>query len=676
MTALNYGSKKTLTLLFIIFSLVLMGCKKPTHISQEPIPPEEEIPVQSEQSSEKDFVQPEPEQPEQQPPGKDFVQPEPEQPNPEQRPEQPGPQPEPEQRPEPEQFGPEQPNPEQPIPELEQKPELEPQPEAGQQIELGNDLEPISDPLFPYQWYLKSTGQTSFASESGTPGQDINWLPVYRKGKTGSGVIVAVVDSGLEIAHEDLRDNVIDGGSWDFVGRDTDPTKSSSLGDHGTAVAGIIAARGDNGIGVIGIASEASLKGFNLTSSNQSAYKKIAALGGSTDRPNSSNVDIFNQSYSFYYTYDFAINRWVKSQYAIGVATLRGGKGAIYVKAAGNGFVHFADAVCTNANRFHVSCQNASMDNINTLPYNIVVGAVNADGLHSSYSTAGSALWISAPGGEYGGHLNFRQFNDSKFGKPAIVTTDQSGCTKGYSPNNPYNSFQDGSNLLNIDCNYTSTFNGTSAATPMISGVAALILEENSDLSWRDVKHILATTARKVDPDHHGVKIGNYQLDSGWVTNAAGYKFSNYYGFGVVDAGAAVTMAGKYSVDLGRWTSGGWFRSQALDIVIPDNSFVGINDSIKYHRELTIEAVQISVNITHTFTGDIGIELTSPQGTKSIMFTVYNGFGRDNNLTNMVIASNAFYGESSLGDWKIKVLDIGVGDVGKLKSWKIKVYGH
>ena len=427
---------------------------------------------------------------------------------------------------------------------------------------------------------------------------------------------------------------------------------------------------------MIGIASEASLKGFNLTSSNQSAYKKIAALGGSIDKPNSSDVDIFNQSHGLCYPYDYAINRWIKSQYAIGVATLRGGKGAIYVKAVGNGFLHFGGAVCINANRFHVSCQNANMDNVNSLPYNIVVGSVNADGLHSSYSTTGSALWISAPGGEYGGHPNFQQSNNPNFGKPAIVTTDQSGCTKGYSPNSSYNSFQDGSNLLNIDCNYTSTFNGVSAATPMISGVAALMLEENSDLSWRDVKHILATTARKVDPDHDGVKIGDYQLDSGWVTNAAGHKFSNYYGFGVVDADAAVTMAGNYSVDLGRWTSGGWFNSQALDITIPDNRFIGINDSIKYSRKLTIEAIQISVTITHTYVGDIGIELTSPQGTKSIMFTVYNGFGRDDDLTNMILASNAFYGESSLGDWKIKVLDIGAGDVGKLKAWKIKVYGH
>ena len=59
--------------------------------------------------------------------------------------------------------------------------------------------------------------------------------------------------------------------------------------------------------------------------------------------------------------------------------------------------------------------------------------------------------------------------------------------------------FNDGAHPENIGCFFTSKMNGTSAATPILSGIIALMLEANPDLGWRDVEHILALTADKID---------------------------------------------------------------------------------------------------------------------------------------------------------------------------------
>ena len=85
-----------------------------------------------------------------------------------------------------------------------------------------------TDPLYSYQWHLNNTGQKTFSEYPGIAGEDMNMLTTVSEGYTGKGIKVAVLDSGLEIAHEDLSANIISGGSWDFVGGDTDPTPTST----------------------------------------------------------------------------------------------------------------------------------------------------------------------------------------------------------------------------------------------------------------------------------------------------------------------------------------------------------------------------------------------------------------------------------------------------------------
>jgi subtilisin family serine protease len=540
------------------------------------------------------------------------------------------------------------------------------------------------DPLYQYQWHLNNTGQTNFANDPGTSAEDINVDSVIADGLTGSGVIVAVVDSGLEIAHEDLSGNVVSGGSWDFVGGDTDPTSTANDGDHGTSVAGLIASKGWNGKGGRGVAPSASLKGFNFLESSQSTAFNINSLGAPNSDFTSSDVYIFNQSYGRSNDYDATVNTTVEAQYLDGVTNLRSNKGAIYVKSAGNGFTSFGTADCDDANSNGLSCQNTNMDPTNTLPYNILVGALGATGVKSSYSTAGSALWISTPGGEYGYNSSLGWGGNARYFKPAMMTTDQTGCNQGYVSTNgkDKNAFNDSSpvHIENTDCKYTSSFNGTSSAAPVLSGIVALMLEANANLTWRDVKHILATTADQIDSSIAATTLtlgnGTYTAEPAWLTNGASHKFHNYYGFGRVNVANAVAAAKTYIAgSLGTFTTTNW-ELNTVNTAIPDNSITGASNTITTSNNKIIEAVQIKVNLTHTYTGDIAIELTSPFGTKSVLFTPYNAFDNSNDLTNMILLSNVFYGENTLGNWTIKVIDADQYSTGTLTDWSIRFFGH
>ncbi len=539
-----------------------------------------------------------------------------------------------------------------------------------------------SDPLAGEQWYLVNTGQKAYSDNPGTAGEDLRLSNAQGLGLTGRGVKVAVVDSGLQIAHPDLAANVVPG-SWNFVDDTDDPSPSIAFtgGDHGTSVSGIIGMRYDNAIGGMGVASGVGLNGYNYLQ-NQTLSAMVRSLGGSTSNPTSDDVWIFNQSFGTSSTAPSPVVPAVEAQYLAGVTTLRSGKGALYVKSAGNGFRNFGTASCGPAQAIGVSCQNASMDGKGALPYNVLVGALNARGVRSSYSSAGSAIWVAAPGGQYG-------YNESVAGpdfatfyyEPAMVTTDRTSCDYGYSATGAGRSaFNEGASP-NALCDYANTFNGTSSAAPATVGAIALLLDARPDLTWRDVKHILATTARRVDPDilpvTVGLSNGSYTAELPWTENATGRWFHNWYGFGAVDVDAAVTYARTYTAGaLGTFVVGEWIASGAsLGLPIPDDSTTGASSTLHVASDLTIEAIQIEVTITHPAPGNLGIELTSPSGSMSILLNIRNGFDPATGLL-MVAESNLFYGEPAAGDWTVKVVDGLPADVGTLDQWKIRIFGH
>ncbi len=557
----------------------------------------------------------------------------------------------------------------------------------------------------------------------GAVGADINGfsssnldLTNYALGYTGQGIEIAIIDSGLEIKHEDLIANVILNGSYNFIsainGRTIhDPTSNNTDGDHGTSVAGIAAARGGNGIGIMGVAPHASLRGFNFLKFT-TLDAKLASLGFANSVANFAGmqvntVSIFNKSYGINPTKVLAeLNYTDKMSHnivfdaiKIGTEQLRNGKGAIYVKAAGNEYSGgrvFSSDFCSEAINNNITCYNVNQEAGNVTPFQIIVGAFNANDQRASYSNTGSAIWVVGPGGE-GGH-----------NAPAIMTTDQSGCNIGYSRNsaniNVNTAFNRGDNADNNSCNYYSAFNGTSSATPAVSGLAALILSANPAATWRDVKYILARTSRKIDPNLaartmtlNGV---NQIIDQPWVTNGAGFSFSNEYGFGAINVIDAVSLARtrqQTQTNISAMQTKPTVTSASFtnNNIIANANSIGLTKTLNIPTSLVVESVKLMVDISATNgstnridnkidIADYLIELISPSGTKSILMTPFNAFLSGYNMTTFNMISHAFYGEQAVGDWVLKITDVDgsttnyirhVGE-GKLNNFAITIYGH
>ena len=197
------------------------------------------------------------------------------------------------------------------------------------------------------------------------------------------------------------------------------------------------------------------------------------------------------------------------------------------------------------------------------------------------------------------------------------------------------------------------------------------------------MKHILAKTARKIDPDIAAVEetIGTITrtLRLPWTENAAGYPYHDWYGFGGLDVDAAVEMAGDYTPDsLGKFRQSGWFESSAAG-AIPDNDGTGLTSTLNVSTlpaDGNIEAVLLEVDIAHEFPNDLGIHLVSPQGTRAVLNQVFNetlALDEPDNLRWRLLG-NAFYGETPNGGWQIEVFDAAGDDTGDLEAWRLRFY--
>ncbi|WP_155483864.1 S8 family peptidase, partial [Vibrio campbellii] len=341
------------------------------------------------------------------------------------------------------------------------------------------------DPLYSEQWHLDNTGQTAFAANPAVAGNDLNTKLTQAMGIAGVGVKVAVIDSGVQIDHPDLAGNVVTG-SRNFVEDSSFPADYPvDTNGHGTAVAGLISAVGNNGEGVRGVASRSSLMGFNWLA-NQTLEGWLISHGMDAA---TSDVRVFNQSYGFSPIYpipfdendpQFKLEMDVMKDVSEGNAW---GRGAVFVKSAGNGYRYF------NTGRFFVlpsdffagggnkglPMHNAAQSYDNASYYNLVTSALRADGTRASYSSVGANVWVAAPAGEYGQDF------------PAMVTTDLVGCEEGQntSADLGINGLHGGTEQ-DPNCNYTSTMNGTSSAAPNTSGAIAAIMSTNHALTARD----------------------------------------------------------------------------------------------------------------------------------------------------------------------------------------------
>lgn len=553
-----------------------------------------------------------------------------------------------------------------------------------------------ADPLAGRQWHLLNTGQAVLGDTLPVAGNDLNVDGLYRNGIRGQGVIIGIVDDGLQIAHPDLAANVAAVAGKNFANGSNNPSPSDPNSDnHGTMVGGIAGAVGANGVGVRGVAPAATLKGFNVLASDAAGNQLSNIEYSWWDGAESADVQVFNNSWGAgpsnpNLPFAFSQNDVASNEQAL--SGTRGGRGGIYVKAAGNNFDNaainqFQDVCTADTKNRRTGCVPAGRDPRNNLFNVITVAAVRADGVRSSYSSTGSALWVSGFGGENGWQRQYVPNQLAVRYDPAILTTDVTGCAQGSNTNaQRYNALDSNLSALDSTCNYTGRMNGTSAATPMVSGVAALVLETNPNLSYRDVKYILATTATRNHPNQPAVTLADGRvLVPGWTVNAANRAYSNWYGFGVVNSARAVQVAENFQ-SLGPLVDTGW-RTTTRTVAIGNTTNAAARLTFQVaNGARNIESVQLGFRVNHSNTRQLQFVLISPSGTRSVVQPAFTAIGSgtggvQRNFTNWdLLSSNAFLDEAATGTWTLEVTDMGqaanAASRGNLEFFKIRVLGH
>ncbi len=348
-----------------------------------------------------------------------------------------------------------------------------------------------NDRFFPDAIHLENRN-----ADGSRSGADLNIREAWAVTK-GEGVIVGVVDDGMELAHPDLVANTAGQSHFNFVASNTNAFPQFAADNHGTAVSGLIAAVGYNNQGVVGTAPAAKLTAMRIFSNGDFAVDDLTMFNVFTYR----NGSIAVQNHSWGYTGN---QQLLPAQLELDGMTNaafggRGGKGVVIVRSAGN------------ERQFSGDSNN---DGYQTVPHSISVAAVKRNGRFTSYSSQGANVLVSTVSGD----------DDS----PDLPTTDRLGSL-GFNSFNP----GDGS----ADYGFGSTgFSGTSAAAPQISGVVALLLSANTNLTWRDVQQILVLSSRHQD-----------LTDPALMTNGAGLLVSVNDGFGVPDSGYAVELAAGWN---------------------------------------------------------------------------------------------------------------------------------
>lgn len=399
------------------------------------------------------------------------------------------------------------------------------------------------DEYVPYQWHLYNYGANKLnRNPHETQGVDTNAIYTYLKtGVTGKDNVVVVYDGVVNFDNPDLKDRKLDVSAAladTDLEKDTNSTFDVSKdSEHGSAVSGIIAAS-KNEQGVMGIAPNTKLISVNKES--ESIYQIFEKLNKHYINVSGLNASIGYNYPKFLIDYNYILTLESAKAYKAIIVTASGNEGDTIVDDAFINPLGDEKLPClTN----HISCSISQNDPSKTSHESILVGGINSLGHHNTYANSSSNLWVSGITGgtddiEKGGYILKNNIVTTFYGLPcSSISKNVSQFTR------------------DTDCNYTDRMNGTSAATPMVSGVVSLIKEVNPDLNIYQVKYILAQSAKndltmstlKQDPIKSKI-IYNEQSNEivahdGWQTNKANMRFNNDFGFGLPDAFKAVQIA-------------------------------------------------------------------------------------------------------------------------------------
>lgn len=481
-----------------------------------------------------------------------------------------------------------------------------------------NQSPQFSDPMFQSQWYL---------NEGGRNGADMNVKPAWRKGYSGKGVVVTILDDGIQHNHPDLVANYDKFASTDINDNDQDPMPQDN-GDnkHGTRCAGEVAASANNGVCGVGIAFNASIGGVRMLDGVVNDAVEARALSLNTN-----HIDIYSASWGPEddgRTVD-GPGPLAKRAFLNGVTRGRNGKGSIFIWASGNGGRHVDNCNCDGYTNsiFTLSISSASQ------------GGFKPWYLEQCSSTLASTFSSGTPGHD-----------------ASIATVDQDA-------------------RLRPDKICTSQHTGTSASAPIAAGICALAMEANPNLSWRDMQYLVVMTS----------KAGPLLAESGWLTNGRGKQYNHKFGFGLMDTGAIVDMAEKWKpVPLQHICQS---PIMTTDLQIPDT----IGDRVRASMTTDgcagtintvnhLEHVQCKVSLNYMPRGNIMLVLVSPSGTKSTLLFPRPRDTLGSRFDQWPFLSVHFWGESVAGTWTLEVINMGQERAprpgqGLLHKWQMIFYG-
>jgi subtilisin family serine protease len=349
-----------------------------------------------------------------------------------------------------------------------------------------------NDEYFPMQWHLYNTGQSG-----GTPGADIRAPEAWEITTGDPNIVVAVIDTGVDSNHPDLVDNLVPG--YDFYENDDkpDPALDHPINTHGTALAGLIAAQGNNEIGVTGVSWKCRIMPIRIFIARADGKQDIiteAEIATALRWAANNGADVLSNSWLLRKSPMPICHSAILDVTKAG-SIGRDGKGCVVLFAAGND----SGAIVWYPPKY---------------PEVITVGATDHNDISCYYSSYGPELDIVAPSSR--GRTDQDWVDNQGLGW--LWTTDIVGVPGRSSTHNSDPSILD----------YIGSSSGTSSSSPIVAGVAALILSVDSNLTNLEVQRILYRSARDLG-------------EPGW---------DQYYGWGRVDARAALDMVLAKRADL------------------------------------------------------------------------------------------------------------------------------
>ncbi|XP_022262990.2 proprotein convertase subtilisin/kexin type 4 isoform X3 [Canis lupus familiaris] len=473
-----------------------------------------------------------------------------------------------------------------------------------------------TDPWFPKQWYMNNKVQP-----------DLNILQVWSQGLSGQGVVVSVLDDGIEKDHPDLWANYDPLASYDFNDYDPDPQPRYTPSDenrHGTRCAGEVAAMANNGFCGTGVAYNARIGGVRMLDGTITDVIEAQSLSLQPQ-----HIHIYSASWGPEDDGRTVDGPGILTREAFrrGVTKGRGGLGTLFVWASGNGGLHYDNCNC-----------DGYTNSIHTLS----VGSTTQNGRVPWYSEACASTLTTT-------------YSSGVATDPQIVTTD-----------------------LHHQC--TDKHTGTSASAPLAAGMIALALEANPFLTWRDMQHLVVRASRPAQ----------LQAED-WRTNGVGRQVSHHYGYGLLDARLLVDMARTWLptqpqqkcvvriVHTPTRPAGGALTPHAAPSPILPLTQVRKNVSAcagraNYIRSL--EHVQVQLSLSYSRRGDLEISLTSPMGTRSTLVAIRPLDVSGQGYNNWIFMSTHFWDEDPRGLWTLGLENKGYYfNTGTLYRYTLLLYG-